>query len=1041
MSIETIPDTNYLDGIQINELNKGFDNSSSEEVTEFNYNVEENTELSLLWEKINLILQKIENIQLIPGPEGKRGLTGLTGEDGKDGIDGKSAYDLARLNGFEGTIEDWLLSLIGPAGQDGKDGMDGQDGIDGKSFTFDMFTAEEIEILRGPQGPAGKDAYQQALDNGFIGTIDEWFEFYRGKRGSPGYNGQPGLAGKDLYQMMVEAGYEGSKEEFLEIYFRILNGEFTGGPANDNITVIEGPQGPAGKDGKDGRDGKDGTNGINGRDGLPGIDGKDGKDGANGKSNYELALEDGFEGTLTDYLQSIKGEDGKDGRDLYQIALDTGYNGTEADFLEYMRPKDGKDGKDGESVYQLAQRIDNFTGTELEFLDSLKGTDGKDGLDGKSAYERAVDLLIPSIIKLNDIGEPIVDPETGDPQVKTEEEWLESLKGINGKDGGDIYDLAVELGYTGSKEEFLASAMGPQGPAGKDGKDGTNGIDGINGKDGRDGKDGIDGKDGKDADLEAISHLDIKNLYIDEATVSIDGGSGSQPQDGNYTPPYIAMKKGTNEIKITIPNNLSGNYTLTLPQVSGTILTSGNLTVDNLTSTKTDMALSANQGRILKASIDNINTLLTSNDTSLDTLQEVVDFIKVNKNTLSALTIPSIAGLETALSEKQALLISGTNIKTVNNNSLLGSGNIDLGLSNYTLNSEFNTKSETFIKNYLPSGLKGELPFVKNNGSNDFQMDTFMKIGHFVNNPDQIEQTKGFVKSFQEIFNTWERFSHIHSNEAQPASASDMAAWQYSAANDSIVQPNNTPTLTGFVSDEMVDEYNHEVILRSTQTDDDAIGLVIAFTTDDVGREHHLTVYVRKNIGNHYAGTSVQDVNTHYALCYNYHRSDKKLLVDGSSTTGLGPYVDSAQGGWSKYPLGVRIRVERRGDIIKVWRSAWSTTSNALVPSTLLELDLRSDPLLAKFRGKSKYGYFALSQGGATFEIVEGVKTFESMIFDLTTGNIQEFKAGTWQVNPTEKIQNYVSPGRLLYNKYLGKLFYYVGDVGTVPTVVPIELK
>ena len=106
-----------------------------------------------------------------------------------------------------------------------------------------------------------------------------------------------------------------------------------------------------------------------------------------------------------------------------------------------------------------------------------------------------------------------------------------------------------------------------------------------------------------------------------------------------------------------------------------------------------------------------------------------------------------------------------------------------------------------------------------------------------------------------------------------------------------------------------------------------------------------------------------------------------------------------------------------------------------------MQLDLKSDPLLAKFRGKSKYGYFALSQGGATFEIVEGVKTFESMIFDLTTGNIQEFKAGCWQVNPNEKIQKYVSPGRLLYNKYLGKLFYYIGDIGTIPTVLPIELK
>ena len=98
---------------------------------------------------------------------------------------------------------------------------------------------------------------------------------------------------------------------------------------------------------------------------------------------------------------------------------------------------------------------------------------------------------------------------------------------------------------------------------------------------------------------------------------------------------------------------------------------------------------------------------------------------------------------------------------------------------------------------------------------------------------------------------------------------------------------------------------------------------------------------------------------------------------------------------------------------------------------------MRSDPLLAKFRGKSKYGYLSLSQSNTTFEIVEGVKTFESMIFDLTTGNIQEFKAGSWQINIAQKkYKNYISPGRLLYNKHLGKLFYYVGDVGTVPIII-----
>ena len=42
------------------------------------------------------------------------------------------------------------------------------------------------------------------------------------------------------------------------------------------------------------------------------------------------------------------------------------------------------------------------------------------------------------------------------------------------------------------------------------------------------------------------------------------------------------MKKGTNEVKVVIPNNLSGNYILTLPQESGTLATVENSIKDNL---------------------------------------------------------------------------------------------------------------------------------------------------------------------------------------------------------------------------------------------------------------------------------------------------------------------------------------------------------------------------------------------------------------------------------------------------------------------------
>jgi hypothetical protein len=76
--------------------------------------------------------------------------------------------------------------------------------------------------------------------------------------------------------------------------------------------------------------------------------------------------------------------------------------------------------------------------------------------------------------------------------------------------------------------------------------------------------------------------------------------------------------------------------------------------IDNLTSVDTDKALSANQGKVLKQFIDDINTLLNSDDTTLDELQEIVNYIKQNKSDLENLSIANIAGLQGALDGKEA---------------------------------------------------------------------------------------------------------------------------------------------------------------------------------------------------------------------------------------------------------------------------------------------------------------------------------------------------------------------------------------------------
>ena len=89
--------------------------------------------------------------------------------------------------------------------------------------------------------------------------------------------------GKSAYDIAVGHGFIGSETEWLESL--------------------------KGSDGRDGVDGAMGPPGRDGSDGLPGTNGTD------GKSAYETAVDNGFVGTETEWLESLKGADGKDGKD------------------------------------------------------------------------------------------------------------------------------------------------------------------------------------------------------------------------------------------------------------------------------------------------------------------------------------------------------------------------------------------------------------------------------------------------------------------------------------------------------------------------------------------------------------------------------------------------------------------------------------------------------------------------------------------------------------------------------------------------------
>lgn len=141
---------------------------------------------------------------------------------GAQGIQGLSAYQVAVQHGFEGTEDEWLISLKGEKGETGPKGDKGDTGEKGA-------TGE-----RGPQGLQGE----------------------RGLQGDRGEKGEQGIQGP--------VGPKGEQGE-------------------QGIQGIQGPQGEPGPQGPKGEQGEPGPKGEPGADGAPGAQGPKGDPGQKGE--------------------------------------------------------------------------------------------------------------------------------------------------------------------------------------------------------------------------------------------------------------------------------------------------------------------------------------------------------------------------------------------------------------------------------------------------------------------------------------------------------------------------------------------------------------------------------------------------------------------------------------------------------------------------------------------------------------------------------------------------------------------------------------
>lgn len=123
--------------------------------------------------------------------------------------------------------------------------------------------------------------------------------------------------------------------------------------------------------------------------------------------------------------------------------------------------------------------------------------------------------------------------------------------------------------------------------------------------------------------------------------------------------------------------------------------------IDNLLSTDPTKPLSAPQGKILKSYIDAINQLLTSDDTSLDTLQEIVNYCKAHSDELDNLSIANIGGL-------QDYLTGQTN--SFNSNAVEKTNTFNQNVTNKITEYNNNHSTKTAELNTLKNSIEAMLP-------------------------------------------------------------------------------------------------------------------------------------------------------------------------------------------------------------------------------------------------------------------------------------------------------------------------------------------
>ena len=219
---------------------------------------------------------------------------------------------------------------------------------------------------------------------------------------------------------------------------------------------------------------------------------------------------------------------------------------------------------------------------------------------------------------------------------------------------------------------------------------------------------------------------------------------------------------------------------------------------------------------------------------------------------------------------------------------------------------------------------------------------------------------KSLGETLEQIYQDGIKFSHKSNSWSNVNSATEANAWYWDDTKQSFVQPKNTATFTGFVTQNFYDYYTHTATLRSTDTDNDVNGLVIGFVFDENNHPHTLSIVVNKQDG----------IANSWKMIYDYMLPDEQMLFNIGNNPGGGVQPSGySSKGWNRISNGITVQVTKYKNLVTAICSNWN--SKDLNENTKISIDLNDYSWGYLFQGPVRYGYCNFSQAYSFFQDIE----------------------------------------------------------------------